>query len=334
MEFGVGLFCLQNTALVPSPHSVAYREFLETARLADELGYDCVWLSEHHFFYDGYCPRLLVAAGAALGATERVRAGTGMLLLPLHDPVRVAEESGRLMELSGGRLELGVGLGYREPEFEGLEVDRRTRVRRMEAGIDTMRATWEGLGVPAPRLWMGANSEPGMRRGASRGMGMFSSGALHDAAVADWAAEHRKFWEEAGRPGGTAPPRGALRNYWITDDPAEADAVRDWVRASYVQYGVFGWVVPDDAHPGLDFPAHFEESLQSSVESATIGSAETVIARIKELEAAGVDHIALRIILEGSPQEAVHRMMRRFAAEVFPEFERAADAPTLAGTAS
>ena len=84
MRFGVGLFSLQNTAMQPAHWAGAYREMREYAALMEELGYDELWLSEHHFFYDGYCPALLPAAASVLSVTERLRVGTGMLLLPMH----------------------------------------------------------------------------------------------------------------------------------------------------------------------------------------------------------------------------------------------------------
>ena len=90
MRFGVGLFSLQNTAMQPAHWAAAYREMREYATLMEELGYDELWLSEHHFFYDGYCPALLPAAASVLSVTERLRVGTGMLLLPMQDPNRLA----------------------------------------------------------------------------------------------------------------------------------------------------------------------------------------------------------------------------------------------------
>ena len=109
MRFGVGLFSLQCTAMQPRHWTGAYRDMRELASLMEELGYDELWLSEHHFFYDGYCPALLPAAASVLSVTQRLRVGTGMLLLPMYDPARLAEVATDLAERSGGRLDLGVG---------------------------------------------------------------------------------------------------------------------------------------------------------------------------------------------------------------------------------
>ena len=77
VRFGVGLWCLQSTTLTPRGHVRAYREFLDDVRLADELGYHSLWLSEHHFYYDGYCPALLTAAAAALAVSTRCTSAPG-----------------------------------------------------------------------------------------------------------------------------------------------------------------------------------------------------------------------------------------------------------------
>ncbi len=107
MRFGVGLWCLQSTWSTPRGHVRAYREFLEDARLADELGYHSLWLSEHHFYYDGYCPALLTAAAAGLAVTQRLRLATGMLLAPYQRPDRVAAAAREIGRRFGGRLDVG-----------------------------------------------------------------------------------------------------------------------------------------------------------------------------------------------------------------------------------
>ncbi len=99
MRFGIGLWCLQGTASSPRHHVQAYRELLEDARLAEQTGFEALWLSEHHFFYDGYCPALLTAGAAVLSTTSRLRLGTGMLLLPYQDATRVDHRGHRARPL-------------------------------------------------------------------------------------------------------------------------------------------------------------------------------------------------------------------------------------------
>lgn len=166
-----------------------YRATLEQIARAEALGWDDVWLSEHHFIEDGYTPSMLPLAAAAAQRTARVRIGTSILLLPLHDPLRVAEDAATVDVLSGGRLELGVGAGYKREEFEGFGVPRAERATRMEAGLRVLRRLFEGETVtteagpyryrevrlrplpvqrPLP-LWVGGFTPPAVRRAARLG---------------------------------------------------------------------------------------------------------------------------------------------------------------------
>ena len=84
MDMGIGLWCLQSTATNPRSFGQAYQELAEDARMAEDNGIHSLLLSEHHAYYDGYCPALMPAAAAALAATERIQIGTGVRLLPLQ----------------------------------------------------------------------------------------------------------------------------------------------------------------------------------------------------------------------------------------------------------
>ena len=93
------------------PLAELYRDHLGEAVLAEELGFDCVWVSEHHFSPDCWNPSPFTFLAAVAAGTERVRLGTYVLLLPLHNPLRVAEDVAVLDNISGGRVDLGVGVG-------------------------------------------------------------------------------------------------------------------------------------------------------------------------------------------------------------------------------
>jgi alkanesulfonate monooxygenase SsuD/methylene tetrahydromethanopterin reductase-like flavin-dependent oxidoreductase (luciferase family) len=316
MKFGAGLYCLQSTASTPRHPSVPYRELLEDARLLDDLGYEGMWLSEHHFFYDGYCPALLPVAAAALAVTRRLRVGTGMMLLPLQDAHRVARLSADIARRSGGRLDVGVGLGYRDIEFDGKGMVRKDRVARHRAGLEALQE----LAVPAgATIWNGSATPAGVARTGARGHGVLFSGANPISLVRELAAAHRKGWEDAGRPGGVRPRVAALRNFWLTDDAGERSAVLDWQRASYVLYAGLGWsVAPRDSTEAMDFRADAEAAVAQAVATSTVGPAGAIIEALHEVAEAGVDDVVLRVIIEGAPQAAVHHMLKRMADEVMP----------------
>lgn len=316
MKFGAGLYCLQSTASTPRHPTVPYRQLLADARLLDELGYEGMWLSEHHFYYDGYCPALLPVAAAALSVTTRLRVGTGMMLLPLQDAQRVARLSADIATRSGGRLDVGVGLGYRDIEFDGKGMARKDRVARHRAGVQALQE----IAVPAgATLWNGSATPAGIARAGARGHGVLLSGANPISLVRELAAAHRAGWEEAGRPGGMRPRVAALRNFWLTDDVGEAQAVLDWQRASYVLYAGLGWsVAKRDSTEAMDFRADADAAVAQAVATSTVGPAKAIIEALHEVSEAGVDDVVLRVIIEGAPQEAVQRMLRRVAEEVIP----------------
>jgi alkanesulfonate monooxygenase SsuD/methylene tetrahydromethanopterin reductase-like flavin-dependent oxidoreductase (luciferase family) len=155
---------------------------------AEALGWDDVWLSEHHFIDDDYTPSMLPLAAAIAARTRRVEIGTSVLLLPLHDPLRVAEDAATVDVTSGGRFQLGLGVGYRVGEFEGYGIPRRERAARMEEAVPLLRRLFAGERVsssgyynyrevelrPRPvqrsmKLWMGGFTAPAVRRAARLG---------------------------------------------------------------------------------------------------------------------------------------------------------------------
>ena len=134
---------------------------------------------------------------------------------------------------------------------------------------------------------------------------------------------------DRGRAARRAAPRvAALRNLWITTDPAERAAVLDWQRASYVLYQGLGWTVAEsDAGAAIDFAGDAERAIETAVATTIIGSVEEVIDGLRAVADAGVDDVVLRIAVEGAPQEAIHTVMRTFADGVFPVLADARSAP-------
>ena len=129
MEIGL-LFTFRNPPQWARPAADLYRDTMDEIALADRLGFDDIWLAEHHFTDDGWSPSPLTMAAAVAMCTERARIGTFVLLLPEHDPLRVAEAATAVDILSGGRLTLGVGIGYRGNEETPVGLSPATRGSR------------------------------------------------------------------------------------------------------------------------------------------------------------------------------------------------------------
>ena len=130
-----------------APFETFYAERLTQVVQAEALGFSSCWLTEHHFCDDGYTPSPLVIASAIGARTQRMRLGTNLMLLPLHDPVRIAEDAATLSLLTGGRFDLGVGIGYRQIEFDQFQRKLSHRPSLIEEGIEIVRRGWSGEAI-------------------------------------------------------------------------------------------------------------------------------------------------------------------------------------------
>ncbi|MPY92730.1 MAG: LLM class flavin-dependent oxidoreductase [Acidimicrobiia bacterium] len=215
-----------------------YAQVLEQVALLDRLGLDLVWFTEHHFLEDGHLPNFVPVAGAVAAVTERARLSTDICLLPFAHPVRLAEDLAVLDNLSGGRMELGIGMGYAPHEFRGFGIPQSRRVSLTEEGIEVLRLAWSGEPfsfegrrwrfqdvrvTPAPvqpggpPLWIAAMSPGGAARAARFGTHLLPQGA-RDVVLDPWRQQLR----ESGRdPDGFRV--GIIRSVLVTDDPE-----RDW----------------------------------------------------------------------------------------------------------
>lgn len=158
-----------------------YAATLDLAAAADAMGISQIWLSEHHFFEDGYLPQPLTMAAAVAARTKRARIGTAVLLLALRHPLLVAEETAIIDILSNGRFDLGVGAGYRIPEFAAYGVDLAARYKLVEQRITEVREHWTGGTMTPPPVqqpipvWGGFFGPRGARMAGRLNIGLLAA---------------------------------------------------------------------------------------------------------------------------------------------------------------
>src|SRR3954469_23111357 len=125
------------------PFGPYLQNIVTQVELAEELGWECQWFTEHHFLqYGGPIPNPAVIIAAVAARTSRIRLGSAISILPLHHPIQVAEDYAMVDAISRGRLEFGIGRGNTELDYSVYEVDRNESHERLEEAIDLIRKAW------------------------------------------------------------------------------------------------------------------------------------------------------------------------------------------------
>ena len=239
-QFGVS-FSFQAHRALGEPYDKAYREGIELAAEADRLGFRSVWASAHHGEADGYCPSPVVACAALAVAAPNCRIGQAIALAPLHGhPLRLAEDLAVVDNLSGGRVEIGLGQGYRPAEFEMFGWPYARRTSAFEESLDILGLAWtgerfdydgriykvkDGLLRPPPvepgrlPLWIGAAAPKARARAVKRGAGFLVAPLIE---LEHLVRQLRSFDEEVARQQAGPLPRALMREIIVGDSAADA----------------------------------------------------------------------------------------------------------------
>jgi len=295
VKFSLSLPLLKDRS-APDP----YRETYDLARLAEECGYDTVTIGHHHFMPGNLADPLTFLATVA-ARTSTIRVGTGIFQLPIHNPVRVAEQVATIDELSGGRISLGVGLGWWPLEYEVMGSEFRSRGARMEEALQILRLVWTQEDVAfAGRFWSFPELTVHPRPVQDPRPPLWVAGVA-DAAV-DRAARLGDAWL-CGPVQSLAKARACLDVYEA--GCARAGTRPDWILRRYAWVGADRRQVMEEVLPAYvdGLMEHWRESVEDDAEQA-------LFARIDAGEDVSAEEIAADRLLYGAPEDAIVQIQR------------------------
>ena len=317
----------------PAGDSHAYHDFINYVVEAERLGFSSVFLVEHHFTGFGQVSASMNLLTYLAARTDRIRLGTAVVVLPWHNPILVAEQAATLDLLSNGRLDFGVGKGYRSYEFSGFCIAPEEATERFEEAMEVIRKAWTTQGrfsyqgkrwrfdnvivepspiqQPHPPFWLGAGSADSIRRAAREGYNLLLDQIAPTELIIDRVHTFRQECQQIGR---TYDPMmvGVTRGLQIVHNEEERK------RAIVTRRNVLKNIGDLARGAGAEHYANIKEDEGSFVldDAPLLGTPEEIIARLKRLEAGGVENV-----LFAAPGASVAGL-RTFAEEIMPAFDR------------
>ncbi len=341
MKFGA-FFLLQSPAMEST--KAIYDKALDQIAYAEELGFDSVWLAEHHFSNYGFSPNPLLLAVKAAQVTKRVRIGTAVLVLPLWHPVRLAEDIAMVDVLTEGRLEVGIGRGYQIHEFDAFGTDLNESRLMYEESVDILLNAFscesfshsgsyyripelvtypKVVQKPHPPIWVAAQNPDSVKSTAAHGFNLFTSGAGRPfEMLATVGQAYREAAEKAGH--NVNDLEFSVQNQiYITETDEEALEAAEHHRwqyrmANHLRSGTLkiekGVACPDSVKE--------EPPLGDFVKGRTLsGTPDKVIAQIERYrDEVGITQLNCSFSVGSLEHDKVKKSMRLFAEHVMPQF--------------
>ncbi|MBV8774362.1 MAG: LLM class flavin-dependent oxidoreductase [Deltaproteobacteria bacterium] len=341
-------------------HERFYHEVIEEAEHAEELGYEGFWVGEHHFqpSYRVFpSPQMVLAAISQ--CTRRIRLGTGVNVLPINDPIRLAEDLAELDLLSHGRMCLGAGRGYQPHEFAGFHVPMESARERFWECLEIIRRAWteeqfsytgkyyryeqiallpRPVQIPAPPIFVAAASqgsaEEAGRRGYPFACAQFSAAPTPEQV----ASQIDRFNQSYVAAGHGQPPDDLPHVFWthVADSTTQAlheaeagmkrklgSSTRQWVKAGVSGYEAF-------AKLGQFLASATIEQLDAL---SIFGDPPRCVDKIGQYAAVGLNHLMVMFDWGGMPQKTILHSMELFAKYVMPYFVDAEETSQIAAQA-
>jgi len=341
----LGVFCLlpQRDSGTPAPE--VFANAVEQVKLAEDIGIDIAWFAEHHFSNYCLCVSPLVMAAYCAGQTTRIRLGTGVVVLPLYDPIRLIEEIATVDVMSGGRLVLGIGSGYQAYEFERFghtldeSIDRSLEMLdMMELAFTQDTFSYDGkyyqqpptslsikpLQKPMPEVYVA-----GMMRDERMRKRMVENRYVPLAqprwGPASMMVDTRRDFEEMYRKYGkddSDVPMAVLRWLNVTESEEESLSAAEALRYTYrVALACRGGYQQMDGAVHREIKAEGETSLEIMAEYAHVGSVEKITNQIaEEIETYHPSHICFSMGM--GDHTRTMRSLEKLGSEIIPGVER------------
>jgi alkanesulfonate monooxygenase SsuD/methylene tetrahydromethanopterin reductase-like flavin-dependent oxidoreductase (luciferase family) len=338
MKFGLFGSALAKRGGPDLDSSQGFKEYVDDCVEAEALGYTSIFTVEHHFTGFGQVSATLNLLTWVAARTTMLRLGTAVTVLPWHNPVLLAEQAATLDLLSGGRLEFGVGKGYRQPEFAGFCIPMEEADERFEECLALILKSWtseerfshhgkhwhfENVIVepptaqkPHPPIWMAAGNPDSIRKVARRGCKLLLDQHASIPVTIERFNTYKAETEAAGRKFDPMDV-GVSRAFFV------ARTAEEKAKAVQTRFANQQRLVKAGSAPGEKSQASllsFDQTLDAAGESALFGTPDEIAEKLEMLRAAGIEHLLLN-----GPTGSVSNL-RSFARDVMPAFSGASAA--------
>ncbi|MCH8744229.1 MAG: LLM class flavin-dependent oxidoreductase [Chloroflexi bacterium] len=325
-----------------------FEEVTQQAIHGEELGFESIWLAEHHFTRYGLGASSLVIASSIAARTKKIRLGTAVLVPPLHNPIRLAEDTATLDVISGGRLDVGYGRGAGGSEYTGFNLDREESQQRFQEAIEMVQGLWttpeythQGrfyranktnlvpmpLQKPHPPVYIGATRTlETLKFVVSTGHSLCIGVVLDHTDAIDLCQRFAEMSKEAGF---NVPISGIpfFRYFYVAETEAQArqdtEAALNWTldvgqwRRAFTEGSEVYHKLEDWRKTRTEMPPSYDYLFENR---AIIGSPEQCIAKIKALQDQGIEYFGPNFSFGNMEHQKVVKSMKLFAKEVMPAF--------------
>lgn len=348
MKFG-----LFHSVQLPDPgkQQKFYREALEQVVWAEQLGFDSVWITEHHFTRHGIVSATLSVLAYLAGITSTIRLGTAVAVLPFHNPIQLAEEAATIDLLSNGRLDLGVGRGYQWGEFHRLNISMDEADGRFDEAMEVITKAWtatepfdhEGrfwkfndmtvhpkpVQTPHPPVWVAASSQSSMDRVAKQNWNLLIGQGEPFQQVAQQVDYFRTAVTEAGssyNPDRITVARAMYTAPTLEQAHRDAQAPFLWFKRTGQEVSAppdrRGELLPDNYREyRRRFSADAAFDYENMAENVILfGPPDLIAERIETLRQAGVENLIFFVNFGGIENQKVLDSLELFATRVAPQF--------------